>query len=348
MPSKSRFALVLCSASLLTGGAIHASPLGAVNTARLAPGAHSNPSTAFSCARAPRGAFVAFLSGAPPYNPSAEFGGAFFWARAGSSQWSLCGGQSGPVDLGSASSPSGYVQAYNDAAAVWDPSCVRPRTICVLAPDGDTVPVVRFVTGKPGRVIAALRARGRMPLAVTVSSNTARVATYAGPTFIYRVGATRHSGRLCSVLCHGFARGYGIATAPDGSVYLTMEGDESSQFSAVVRFLPSGKPQRLAMGSYLGMVGGIAIDARGDVLLADPYGGTVDIFTSDTYMPSSTIPTGGTPVSIALDAAQTHLYVTDQYDGWAAVYTYPAGALVLKATITVNDTSWSPASVFAL
>ena len=271
-----------------------------------------------------------------------------FWTTAGSAGWSLCAGQSGPIGLGPASSGSGYVQAYNDAAAVWDPSCAGPRTICILAPDASTVPIVRFITGEPGRVLGALRARGRSPLAVTAPSGTAHVATRYGGVFAYRAGATRPSGRLCEVLCR-LGQGDGIATAPDGSIYVTVEGDSSSAFSAVVRFAPaSRKAHLLEMGRYLGHVAGIAIDATGNVLLADPYEGTVDIFTSDTYMPARTIPTGGSPQSIALDAAQTHLYVTDPADEWAAVYTYPAGDLIVKATISINLFQWSPSSVLAL
>jgi hypothetical protein len=346
MPSKARFAIALAGAFFLAAAAVHASPLGAVNAARLVPAARTGGSSTFSCAGAPQDAFVAFLSGAYPYNQNAEFGGALFWAQAGSRQWSLCGGQSGPVNLGPASTGFGYVKAYNDAAAVWDPSCARPRTVCILAPNAQTVPVVRFVTGKPGRVIGALHARRRFPLGVTVSSGTAYVATYSGAVLAYQAGETQPSGRTCELLC---SAGFAIATAPDGSIYVASERIGSDESSAVVRFAPpSGKAQVLKMGSDLGLIAGIAIDSGGNVLLADPYEGSVDIFTSDTHKPASAIRTRGTPQSIALDAAQTHLYVTDPADGWAAVYTYPAGDLVVKATIKIDGVQWSPSSVFAL
>ncbi len=336
MPSKARFAIALAGALFLTAAAVHGSPLSALNAAPL------------GCAGAPQGAFVAFFSGAYPHNSNAEFGGALFWATAGSQRWSLCGGQSGPVRLGPASTGFGYVKAYTDAAFAWDPSCARPRTVCILAPDAETVPIVRFVTGKPGRVIGALHADRRFPLGVTVSSGTAYVATYSGAILAYHAGQTRPCGRMCELVCR-LGPGYGIATAPDDSIYVTVERIGSDESSAVVEFASSsGNAQVLKMGSRLGLIAGIAIDAEGNVLLADPNEGKVDIFTSDTHKPASAIATRGTPESIALDAAQTHLYVTDPADGWAAVYTYPAGALVVKATISVASLPWSPSSVFAL
>jgi DNA-binding beta-propeller fold protein YncE len=218
----------------------------------------------------------------------------------------------------------------------------------MLAPNGSGVPVVRFETGRPGRIIATLRARRAYPLGVAAEAGTTYVSTFDGDkVFVYHAGELRPHGSLCSAFCTGFDNGAGITVGPDGGIYVAVEANGSSSFAGVIEYLPGKKRAKVFnVGGILYYAAGIAVDKQTNLVLADPVFGRIDIISGSGAV--RMIETGGQPQSVALDSSQTHLYVTNLGDLTASVYTYPAGIPVAQGTVPLSGATWAPASMYAL
>jgi len=73
--------------------------------------------------------------------------------------------------------------------------------------------------------------------------------------------------------------------------------------------------------------GGMAIDSTGDLVVADAFAATADIFELPNPVPS-TFPLAGEPFALAINKLDHHLFITDGFHNDAVEYSYPGGTLV--------------------
>jgi hypothetical protein len=154
----------------------------------------------------------------------------------------------------------------------------------------------------------------------------------AGTVLEYANGSTTPTLTL-SVTNGGYAQG--VAVDKNNYVYVPYDTGSGSHVALHVLQFPPGSTQGKDLGIdvKLGVSCSVAIDSLGNLLLGDQIQHNVYVFPPGATQPSHVIhlqvgSIGVSPYQIALNHANTHLYVAD--GGSAAVYeyTYPRGQLI--------------------
>jgi hypothetical protein len=115
----------------------------------------------------------------------------------------------------------------------------------------------------------------------------------------------------------------------NGVVYFDEFDDVSGAGSLWSVSCPAGAcgAQTKVAGVSLSFPGGMAIDATGDVLVADAAPGAADTFELPNTKPRS-FALAGTPTGMAINELDHHWFVADYRNNDAAEYSYPDGALI--------------------
>lgn len=78
----------------------------------------------------------------------------------------------------------------------------------------------------------------------------------------------------------------------------------------VLKFKP-GSTKGVSMNLKVGDIQGLAVDTSGNILIVDGTANTFDVFPPGKTRPSKAIPFSGTPDGLALNAAQTEVYLSE-------------------------------------
>ncbi len=95
-----------------------------------------------------------------------------------------------------------------------------------------------------------------------------------------------------------------LSIGPKGDLFASLLGGN------VMRFKPGSK-QGTLLNLQVGSAGAIELDKAGNILLIDANASTLDIFPPGQKKPSKTFPIGGFPFSLAMNGAETELYVSE-------------------------------------
>ena len=118
---------------------------------------------------------------------------------------------------------------------------------------------------------------------------------------------------------------YGDAFDASGNLYVSYyDGRGRSRVSEFRHARPPGHDLGLTKADYFG----IAFDASGDLVAANFYAPSIDVFLPGATMPSFRFGRRGAPWYIAFDLTKTHLFVADYKLNAVEEYSYPEGKLV--------------------
>ena len=125
---------------------------------------------------------------------------------------------------------------------------------------------------------------------------------------------------------------FGVALDAQDDLFVTALGYPIAQAYEVP--FGSSTPEDLGINGIT-VMHGIAVDKKGNVIIVDQGGKTIDIFPPGSDTPKKKITDGLIqPILIALNRRQRRLYVADAgsngYDGGLWVYSYPGGKLLVQ------------------
>ena len=124
----------------------------------------------------------------------------------------------------------------------------------------------------------------------------------------------------------------GLALDSGNNLYVAYN-DATVGDGEVLKFAPGSK-MGSNLGIHVGYVGGATIDSQGNLLLDDQNLPGVDVFPPGATQPSNQIKGFALAFDIALNQANTRLWVTDPFGPSVVEVTYPAGTIVN----TINNT----------
>lgn len=129
----------------------------------------------------------------------------------------------------------------------------------------------------------------------------------------------------------GYGSVYGVAVDGGGHVFVAYDtyGSYKPVIIEITDFVHSCFSTLL--GATLKSVGDMVLDEHNDVVVCDPYNGTVDIIKPPYYSVSGHLGSGfKDPVTVALNAANNRAYVVDGEANTVYVLYYPSGKVVGK------------------
>jgi len=124
----------------------------------------------------------------------------------------------------------------------------------------------------------------------------------------------------------------GVALDRHNKLYVAYN-DSTKNDIEVLKFAP-GKTKGRNLGIHLkfGNAGGMTFDKSGDLLVDDQSLPGVDVFPPGASTPSQQITGFSLAYQIALNHADTHLYVSDPFGPSVAEVTYPSGTPIRSIT----------------
>jgi len=148
---------------------------------------------------------------------------------------------------------------------------------------------------------------------------------YSGEVFEFAGGSTQPTLTL------DVNEPFGLALDQKNDLYVGYsEGSDSP--GRVLKFKP-GKTTGKDLGIEVQLSGGLAVDARDDLLVGDQGKQLIDIFRAGAKTPFRTIDTSpNPPYQFALDSTETHLYLVSGQPAEVYVYDYKTGALAWTVT----------------
>ena len=88
-----------------------------------------------------------------------------------------------------------------------------------------------------------------------------------------------------------------------------------------------GTQKQVSGVSFSNEPAGMAVDATGDILMVDSDNGTAETFELPNPSPS-TFPVAGTPLGMAINRLDHHMFVVDSRQNRAWEYSYPSGTII--------------------
>ena len=202
--------------------------------------------------------------------------------------------------------------------------------------------------GKPV-IYATLDATGYSPVGVAVASDQtvyASGAVFSGSApsgvLVYAPGSKTPTGLLSDPASGQSAAGIAVdGTTKD--VYWAFNTSGSLPGRIDVFRGGTGSPHPFFMSSS--QLGDVRIDTKHRIVVSLSAGGIAILGTTGHVIRQWSV--SGSPTSISLDKANTHLYVVDPLNQVVSKYTYPGGTLVSSGNVTINGNQVTPASVMA-
>lgn len=162
------------------------------------------------------------------------------------------------------------------------------------------------------------------PGAVAVSNNgTIAVSEFPSGTIVeYKPGATSPAMSM-SLLTYP----EGLAWDSKGNLYAAWNVNNGGGLTGHVSKCAHLQAVCLDQGiTGAGQTGGITLDSKGDIVLADQTNSVINVYGPGQTSPLRTINTAGhDPAKLALNASETRLYVADIADSMIVTYAYPSG-----------------------
>jgi DNA-binding beta-propeller fold protein YncE len=114
-----------------------------------------------------------------------------------------------------------------------------------------------------------------------------------------------------------------------GAEYLATDAQDNlyaAEYPDVVEY-PKGSTSGTSLALSVGSPGALEVDKNGTIIIEDESNDDLDYFPAGKTSPSAQIPLGGFPFSIALNKANTQVYVSnlDSSDFEIQTVAYPKG-----------------------
>jgi DNA-binding beta-propeller fold protein YncE len=149
-----------------------------------------------------------------------------------------------------------------------------------------------------------------------------------GDVRVYAKGQTSPAYTICdSGIGQPYSQLNGIALDSKGDVFVTWESGTNT-YGRVREFTPGPNYTGHFLPHVFKYPFGIAVDAAGNVAVADAKVPAVEVLAWGSATPKYTLAQTGDPTGIAFDSSGTRLFVADALANQIDVYEFPGGTLV--------------------